>query len=51
MEAEFWFIFRHSHHEDARIEEVLRYARTSLYLELINIKTGDANTEYLFTQK
>jgi len=34
--------------EHARIEEVLRFGRTSLGLELVNIQTGEANTEYLF---
>lgn len=35
-------------YEDARIEDVLRFARKHLGLELINIRTGEANTEYLF---
>lgn len=35
-------------YEDAKIEEVLRYGRKQLDLELINLKTGEANTEYLF---
>jgi SAM-dependent methyltransferase len=35
-------------YEDAKIEEVLRFCRERLGLELINIATGEANTEYLF---
>jgi len=35
-------------YEDAKIEDVLRFCRTKLNLELINISTGEANTEYLF---
>lgn len=34
--------------EHASAEEVLRFGRKSLGLELVNIKTGEANTEYLF---
>jgi len=35
-------------YEDAKIEEVFRFCRDKLKLELINIATGEANTEYLF---
>ena len=35
-------------YEDAKIEDVLRFCRNKLNLELINISTGEANTEYLF---
>ncbi|MEJ2745198.1 MAG: hypothetical protein P8123_05870, partial [bacterium] len=35
-------------YEDAKIEEVLRFCRRRLGLELVNIATGEANTEYLF---
>jgi len=35
-------------YEDAKIEDVLRFCRKRLNLELINISTGEANTEYLF---
>jgi 2-polyprenyl-6-hydroxyphenyl methylase/3-demethylubiquinone-9 3-methyltransferase len=35
-------------YEDAKIEDVLRFCRKKLNLELINIATGEANTEYLF---
>lgn len=38
-------------YEDAKIEEVLRFARRRLNLELINIATGQATTEYLFVRK
>ncbi|GAK57257.1 probable 3-demethylubiquinone-9 3-methyltransferase [Candidatus Vecturithrix granuli] len=38
-------------YEDAKIEEVLQYGRKQLALELINLKTGEANTEYLFIKK
>jgi SAM-dependent methyltransferase len=38
-------------YEHAKIEEVLRFARKNLNLELINLKTGAANTEYLFLKK
>lgn len=38
-------------YEHAKIEEVLRFARKRLNLELINIKTGEANTEYVFIPK
>src|SRR5262249_51851525 len=34
--------------EHARIEEVLRFCRDRFSLELVNIATGEANTEYLF---
>ncbi|PIV53729.1 MAG: class I SAM-dependent methyltransferase, partial [Elusimicrobia bacterium CG02_land_8_20_14_3_00_37_13] len=37
--------------EYAKIEEVLQFCRKKLNLELINIKTGEANTEYLFRKK
>ena len=37
--------------EDAKIEEVLMFCRKKLSLELINIKTGEANTEYLFKRR
>lgn len=35
-------------YEDAKIEEVLQFCHKKLSLELVNIKTGEANTEYLF---
>ena len=35
-------------YEHARIEEVLRFGRQRLNLDLINLKTGEANTEYVF---
>jgi len=35
-------------YEDAKIEDVVRFCRKKLNLELINISTGEANTEYLF---
>ena len=38
-------------YECAKIEEVLQYCREELDLELINIKTGEANIEYLFIRK
>jgi len=38
-------------YEDARIEDVVRFCRKKLDLELINIKTGEANTEYLFRRR
>ena len=38
-------------YEYAKIEEVLQFCRKKLNLELINIKTGEANTEYLFRKK
>ena len=34
-------------YEDAKIEEVLEFARGKLDLELVRIATGEANTEYL----
>ncbi len=37
--------------EHARIEEVLLFGRKSLDLELVNIKTGEDNTEYLFKRR
>lgn len=38
-------------YEDASIEEVLRFCRKGLGLELLNIATGQANTEYLFANR
>ena len=38
-------------YEYAKIEEVLRFCHNKLSLELINIKTGEANTEYLFQKR
>ena len=38
-------------YEYAKIEEVLQFCRKKLDLELINIKTGEANTEYLFRKR
>lgn len=38
-------------YEDAKIEEVLRFARRTLGLELLNIKTGESVTEYLFRKR
>lgn len=35
-------------YEHAKIEEVLQFCKKKLNLELVNIKTGEANTEYLF---
>lgn len=37
--------------EHAKIEEVFHFCRKQLGLELINIKTGEANTEYLFKKQ
>ena len=37
-------------YEDAKIEDVVRFCRRRLNLELVNIATGQANTEYLFTK-
>jgi 2-polyprenyl-6-hydroxyphenyl methylase/3-demethylubiquinone-9 3-methyltransferase len=37
--------------EHASIEQVLRFGRKPLGLELVNIKTGEANTEYLFKKR
>lgn len=34
-------------YEHAKIEEVLQFCKKKLNLELVNIKTGEANTEYL----
>jgi len=34
-------------YEDARIEEVVRFCRRQLGLELLDLATGEANTEYL----
>lgn len=38
-------------YEDAKIKQVIRFARRTLQLELINIGTGEANTEYLFMKR
>ena len=38
-------------YEHAKMEEVLRFCRKRLGLELINIKTGEANTEYVFARR
>ncbi|HOL36155.1 MAG TPA: class I SAM-dependent methyltransferase [bacterium] len=38
-------------YEYAKIEEVLRFCRKNLNLELMNLKTGEANIEYLFTRR
>ncbi len=38
-------------YEDAKIEEVLRFAWARLNLELVNIRTGEANTEYVFRSR
>ncbi|MFH1743928.1 MAG: class I SAM-dependent methyltransferase [bacterium] len=38
-------------YEHAKIEEVLRFCRSRFDHELINIKTGEANTEYLFRKR
>jgi SAM-dependent methyltransferase len=38
-------------YEDAKPEEVLKFGRNSLSLELINLATGEANTEYLFRKR
>lgn len=38
-------------YEDAKPEDVLRFARNSLGLELMNLATGEANTEYLFKKR
>jgi 2-polyprenyl-6-hydroxyphenyl methylase/3-demethylubiquinone-9 3-methyltransferase len=35
-------------YEDARIEEVVRFGQRQLALRLVDIATGEANTEYLF---
>jgi 2-polyprenyl-3-methyl-5-hydroxy-6-metoxy-1,4-benzoquinol methylase len=37
--------------EHARIEEVFHFCTRKLSLELVNIKTGRLNTEYLFTKQ
>jgi hypothetical protein len=37
--------------EHAKPQEVLRFCRNKLNLELINIRTGEANTEYLFKKR
>lgn len=38
-------------YEDAKIEDVLRFCRKRLGLEMINVATGEANTEYLFQRR
>jgi 2-polyprenyl-3-methyl-5-hydroxy-6-metoxy-1,4-benzoquinol methylase len=38
-------------YEDAKIEEVVRFCRSSLGLELVDIATGEANTEYLLRKR
>ena len=38
-------------YEDAKIEEVLRFCRNRLDLELVDLATGEANTEYLLIKK
>jgi SAM-dependent methyltransferase len=38
-------------YEDAKIEEVLHFCRTRINLELVNIRTGEANTEYVFRRR
>ena len=38
-------------YEHAKVEEVLRFCRTQFNLELVNIRTGEANTEYLFAKR
>ena len=38
-------------YEDAKIEEIFKFCRNKLNLELINIKTGEANIEYLLEKK
>ncbi|MCX6356736.1 MAG: class I SAM-dependent methyltransferase [Candidatus Aureabacteria bacterium] len=38
-------------YEDAKIEEVVRFCRERLNLELVNLATGEANTEYLFSRR
>lgn len=38
-------------YEDARIEEVHKFCRKELGMELINLRTGEANTEYLFKMR
>jgi len=35
-------------YEDAKVEEVVRFAQRQLGLRLVNLATGEANTEYLF---
>ncbi len=35
-------------YEDASVEQVLRFGRDELGLELVNLKTGEACTEYVF---
>jgi SAM-dependent methyltransferase len=38
-------------YEDAAIEEVLRFCRKRLNLELVKVATGQANAEYLFRRR
>jgi SAM-dependent methyltransferase len=38
-------------YEHARPEEVLRFCRKTLDFELVNLKTGEAETEYLFKKR
>ena len=38
-------------YEDAKPEEVLRFARAELGMEMINLATGEACTEYLFKRR
>ena len=38
-------------YEYAKIEEVLRFCRKKLGLVLINLSTGEENTEYLFRRR
>jgi 2-polyprenyl-6-hydroxyphenyl methylase/3-demethylubiquinone-9 3-methyltransferase len=38
-------------YEHARVEEVLRFGRQKLGMELVNLKTGEACTEYLFVKR
>lgn len=38
-------------YEHAKIEEVYKYCRSNFNLDLINLKTGEANVEYLFKRK
>jgi 2-polyprenyl-6-hydroxyphenyl methylase/3-demethylubiquinone-9 3-methyltransferase len=35
-------------YEDARVEEVVRFVQRRLGFRLVNLATGEANTEYLF---
>lgn len=38
-------------YEEAKIDETIHFGRSRLGLELINIRTGEANTEYLFATR